>query len=147
MIEELADFCVLVLDQLDGDADLEPYLAGSPPPDTSLPVDCECDAADDEFSLGSFDQMINQENWSKRTVVTWVDHDAELDDGDAEDGGDDEDEPGDDYGDNGIGDQDGLDEQIGRFGNGPWYLPADAVAVADARKRLGAILDRVGGRP
>jgi hypothetical protein len=97
------------LDGLDADPDLESTMGYE-----FVPGSDECEIPEDaEPSLGSFDRMIDQEK-SWRTVdrnpdiYGWASgSDNELDDCDYEDG-----DPAEESEASGIGDQDGLDEQV-----------------------------------
>jgi hypothetical protein len=106
LAKSLIDF----LDALEEDSDLEPtlgYMNGPPEMD-------ECETPEDaEPSLGSFDRMVDQEK-SWRTfdrdpdIYGWSGGcDNELDDCDYEDS-----DPAEESEASGIGDQDGLDEQV-----------------------------------
>jgi len=111
-VRGLVTALVDLLDDLDPDPDLEPtlgFMNGPPEMD-------ECEIPEDaEPSLGSFDRMMDQEK-SWRTIDRNPDiygwsggTDNELDDCDYED-----DDPAEESEASGIGDQDGLQEQIGR---------------------------------
>lgn len=73
--------------------------------------------------------------------------DLEHDDCDHEDGGDTE-PNGDEHDMNGDEhDTNHAEDELSNYiGNGLRFVPADAEAVREARKRLSAIMDRVGGR-
>jgi hypothetical protein len=108
-VRELAKSLIDFLDGLEDDVDLEPTLGYE-----HVPGSDECEIpADAEPSLGSFDRMVNQEK-SWRTidrnpdVYGWsAGTDYELDDCDHEDS-----DPAEESEASGIGDQDGLDEQV-----------------------------------
>jgi hypothetical protein len=99
---ELAKSLIDFLDGLEEDPDLEPtlgYMNGPPEMD-------ECEIPEDaEPSLGSFDRLMDQsKSWNQ--AISWgVDY--EQDDCDKED-----DDPAEESEVSGIGDQDGLDEQV-----------------------------------
>jgi hypothetical protein len=72
------------------------------------PDDPEEDGGDTEPSLGSFDRMINQSKaWQQVSGELCFSVDAEQDDCDNEDS-----DPAEESEASGIGDQDGLDEQV-----------------------------------
>ena len=107
---ELVDMMLDFLDGIEEDPDLEPTLGFmNGPPETD-----ECEIPEDaEPSLGSFDRMVDQEK-SWRTIDRNPDiygwsggSDNELDDCDFEDS-----DPTEESEASGIGDQDGLDEQV-----------------------------------
>ena len=106
-----------VLDMIEGDPDLEENGDLEPSIGTCYQgvVDAELDTADDEPSLGSFDRMVDQTKSYRQTVGWNRSQDFEQDDCDREDG--DQDEQCDDEGwlESGIGDEDGLAEQLGRY--------------------------------
>ncbi len=101
---------IALADEIDGDPDLEPDLAGTP--NQGAACDAEGDDSDLEPSLGSLGGTA-QGFWYA-TPSIWAAgslSDAELDDCDLEDGHDAEDDPAE----RGIGDEDGLEEQTGLF--------------------------------
>ena len=136
------------LDAIDGDPDLEE--AGDLEPSLGFDrvgYDLELDTSDDEPSLGSLAgtapfHLGTMSNWTSQTH--WAAGglaDAELDTSDDEDTYDAEDDPAE----RGIGDEDGLEEQTGRFDRSgdepqpsrrPWDCEADR-----ARRRLLGDLD------
>jgi hypothetical protein len=100
---ELVDMMLEFLDGIEEDPDLEPtlgFMNGPPEMD-------ECEVPEDaEPSLGSFDRMVDQEKAWKQVSSWGVDY--EQDDCDRED-----DDPAEESEASGIGDWDGLMEQIG----------------------------------
>jgi hypothetical protein len=107
-----------LLDEVEPDPDLEdtaddePWLGSPPWPPGKYALDAEHDPSDDEPSLGSNDRHVNQANCVQgRSFVTdgEQEHDGREPDSDLED-----DERELDPAENGIGDQDGLEEQMGR---------------------------------
>jgi hypothetical protein len=138
-IEDAIEAMIAALDAVDPDPDMEPSLGYSLPvrvADVDLEDDAadgpQLDTADDEPELGSFDQMIDQtKSWRQRDVPWVSTRDTELDEADKEpslgsieqlvsaasqeywgfsDRSDRELDPAD----SGIGDLDGLAEQVGR---------------------------------
>lgn len=112
MLEELADLAILILDELDGDVDLEE--GGD-----------DEEGAESEPSLGSFDRMPDQTHWARMRGENTHMADVELDRCDDEPNGDDEPD------DSGIGDEEGLAEQVGlcaQVGDRLYFLPADRQA-------------------
>jgi len=99
---ELAKSLIDFLDGLEEDPDLEPtlgYMNGPPEMD-------ECEIPEDaEPSLGAFDRMVDQEKAWKQVSSWGVDY--EMDDCDKEDA-----DPAEESEASGIGDEDGLDEQV-----------------------------------
>ena len=134
-----------LLDAIDGDPDLEPSLAGSPSGKHAFDAegdDCDLeDGRDGEPSLGSFDRLVNQEHSWRRPCHYSFSPDLEADRADDEDGGDTElngDET--DWSDHssgmdgGIGDGDGLLEQVGCC-----QLRLDARDTEGVRKAVGRL--------
>lgn len=107
-IEAEIDRLIGILDVVDGDPDLEPWLAGIGGPDDDRegdPLDDgELDDSDDEPSLGFLEAS---ENYGSIGHLAGGDEDRELE---YEDEGAQCDDEG-DTGDSGIGDADGLKEQ------------------------------------
>ena len=135
---------IALLDAIDGDADLEE--GGDLEPSLGayrVGCDLELDASDDEPSLGSLGGTAHG-LWFPRSPV-WAGGgrtDAELDNCDLEDTFDREDDPAE----LGIGDQDGLEEQTGRFdrsGEEPerFHRPYNPDAVC-AKRRMRADVER-----
>ncbi len=136
---------IALADEIDGDPDLEPDLAGTP--NQGAACDAEGDASDlepngdeREPSLGPlggtwFGERTPQTIWGFGART-----DAELDDCDLEDGHDAEDDPAE----RGIGDEDGLEEQAGRFDRGgdepePIHRTYDREADCARRQLLGDV--------
>ena len=123
IVADEIDRLMVYLDTLDTDpdleenGDLEPSLGGE-----GGGYDLEEDTADAEPSLGSLDRALDQTRWAECKAYNGG-CDLELDRSDHEDGGDTE-PNGDELdfsddprgGDGGIGDTDGLVEQLGRYG-------------------------------
>jgi hypothetical protein len=115
-IEAAVEAMIAALDAIDGDADLEPSLGYQP--GRHVDLEDEHDGReppeDEEPSLGSFDRMTDQrKSWRQAELpAVWLATDAEHDRSDYEDGGDRE---RDDAEESGIGDKDGLAEQLSRM--------------------------------
>ena len=109
--------------------------------------DAEDDPSDQEMFLGSLDRAVDQTRWSVGSG--WHAHDdRELDDCDDEDGADAE-ETNEDGSDDqsGIGDEDGLEEQLERS-LGFRMIREGIEASREASERLGVIIARLtGGAP